>query len=204
MDAIRDVYFNRAVRTQDLLARVREIDPDITQQQLDDWIDNMQNTVIRGVYEVPGIRNPTTAHLFRIVKAVDPRITAERFRAYIINRRNDREDLLRRIYYEEDLADLDAQLPPAPGFASVDKTLQYARRVDPRIPRDVVADFIRKQSIDQDVQRARRLGTFLPTGALDQIELDLADFSTKAGGESMYGLGDGAVSYTHLTLPTKA
>ena len=57
-----------------------------------------------------------------------------------------------------------------------DKTWQYARRVDPRIPREEVADFIRKQSIDQGVQRARRLGTFLPTGALDQIELDLADF----------------------------
>jgi hypothetical protein len=57
-----------------------------------------------------------------------------------------------------------------------------------------VADFIRKQTIDQDLQRARRLGTFLTTGALEQVEIDLADFTTKAArGDrvSMYGWEQG-------------
>ena len=100
-----------------------------------------------------------------------------------------------RIYYADENTEFvnpaGERLPPAPGFASVDKTWQYARRVDPRIPKEEVADFIRKQSIDQDMQRARRLGTFLPTGALDQIELDLADFSAKVDGVSSYGLKEG-------------
>jgi hypothetical protein len=100
-----------------------------------------------------------------------------------------------RIYYADENTEFvnpaGERLPPAPGFASVDKTWQYARRVDPRIPKEEVADFIRKQSIDQDMQRARRLGTFLPTGALDQIELDLADFSAKVDGVSSYGLREG-------------
>ena len=105
-----------------------------------------------------------------------------------------REDLLRRIYHETDV-DLGSQnRPPAPGFSSVDKTWRFARRVDPWITKEEVAAFIRKQSIDQDLQRARRLGTFLTTGALEQIEIDLADFTTKAArGDrvSMYGWEQG-------------
>ena len=137
--------------------------------------------VISGVYITPEVSTPDRARLLNVVRSIDPTITREQLDDWIDNMR---EDLLRRIYYETDTNLGSQSQPPAPGFASVDKTWRFARRIDPWITKEEVADFIRKQSIDQDLQRARRLGTFLTTGALDQIELDLADFSTKAGKKS--------------------
>ena len=143
--------------------------------------------VINNLYFNPLASTPDRARLLNIARAWDPGITREQLDNWIDNMR---EDLLTRIYYETD-TDLGSQnRPPAPGFASVDKTWRFARRVDPWITKEEVAAFIRKQSIDQDLQRARRLGTFLTTGALEQIEIDLADFTTKAArGDrvSMYG-----------------
>ena len=147
--------------------------------------------VISGVYFTPEVSTPDRARLLNVVRSIDPTITREQLDDWIDNMR---EDLLRRIYYETDTNLGSQSQPPAPGFASVDKTWRFARRIDPWITKEEVADFIRKQSIDQDLQRARRLGTFLTTGALDQIELDLADFSTKAGKYdrvSMYGYEKG-------------
>ena len=147
--------------------------------------------VINNLYFNPLASTPDRARLLNIARAWDPGITREQLDNWIDNMR---EDLLTRIYYETD-TDLGSQnRPPAPGFASVDKTWRFARRVDPWIAKEEVAAFIRKQSIDQDLQRARRLGTFLTTGALEQIEIDLADFTTKAArGDraSMYGWEQG-------------
>ena len=75
-----------------------------------------------GVDRIPDAGSPEEDQLFRRTRRIDPRITRQRFDAYISDRRNQREGLLRRIYYEEDLADLNpvgGQLPPAPGFSSI-------------------------------------------------------------------------------------
>ena len=90
---MRALYFDPAIPTRDLLNRMREIRPDITRQQLDDWINNMQNLVLRGVYELPRVGNITEDRLFGRVKAVDPRITRERFDAYIANRRAENREV---------------------------------------------------------------------------------------------------------------
>ena len=64
--------------------------------------------------------------------------------------------------------------------------LRDARRIDPWITREEVADFLRAQSIKQDLDKKRRLGTFLATAAREQIDIDVADFSNYGG--VRYGL----------------
>ena len=158
--------------------------------------------VINNLYFNPIASTPDRARLLNIVRAWDPGITREQLDNWIDNMR---EDLLTRIYYDGDVDLGSKDKPPAPGFSSVDKTWRFARRVDPWITKGEVADFIRKQTIDQDLQRARRLGTFLTTGALEQVEIDLADFTTKAArGDrvSMYGWEQGGPEYLYFAVST--
>ena len=58
----------------------------------------------------------------------------------------------------------------------------------PWITREEVADFLRAQSIKQDLDKKRRLGTFLATAAREHIDIDIdvADFSNYGG--VRYGL----------------
>ena len=77
-----------------------------------------------------------------------------------------RRKILAEVYYD-----------PKRGFGSIEKTWSIARQKDPWITRDDVAGFIRKQTVKQDFERKRRLGTFLASGAREQFELDLIDFS---------------------------
>ena len=105
--------------------------------------------MISGVYFTPEVSTPDRARLLNVVRSIDPTITREQLDDWIDNMR---EDLLRRIYYETDTNLGSQSQPPAPGFASVDKTWRFARRVDPWISKEEVADFIRKQSVDQDLQ----------------------------------------------------
>ena len=158
--------------------------------------------VINNLYFNPIASTPDRARLLNIARAWDPGITREQLDNWIDNMR---EDLLTRIYYDGDVDLGSKDKPPAPGFSSVDKTWRFARRVDPWITKGEVADFIRKQTIDQDLQRARRLGTFLTTGALEQVEIDLADFTTKAArGDrvSMYGWEQGSPSLATPSWPS--
>ncbi|MGV2391404.1 MAG UNVERIFIED_CONTAM: hypothetical protein LVR29_34735 [Microcystis novacekii LVE1205-3] len=74
------------------------------------------------------------------------------------------------------------------GFGSIEKTWRLARQQDPWITRDDVADFIRKQTIKQDFERKRRLGTFLASAAREQFEIDLIDFSARDAAGPSYML----------------
>ena len=69
-----------------------------------------------------------------------------------------RKSVLAEVYYD-----------PARGFGSIEKTWRLARQKDPWITRDDVADFIRKQTIKQEYERKRRLGTFLASAAREQF-----------------------------------
>ena len=62
-------------------------------------------------------------------------------------------------------------------------TFKDARRIDPWITREEVADFLRAQSIKQDLDKKR---TFLATAAREQIDIDVAVFSNYGG--VRYGL----------------
>ena len=120
MDAIRRVYFNPLTSSLDrgkLLAAVRLVDPSVTREQPDDWLETKREQTLARVY-------------------CSPR-----------------------------------------GFGNVDRTFRDAKRIDPWITRENVADFLRAQSIKQDLDKKRRLGTFLATAAREQIDIDVADFS---------------------------
>ena len=73
----------------------------------------------------------------------------------------------------------------AASAASIEPS-ENARRIDPWITREEVADFLRAQSIKQDLDKKRRLGTFLATAVREQIDIDVADFSNYGG--VRYGL----------------
>ena len=72
-----------------------------------------------------------------------------------------RKRVLAEVYYD-----------PKRGFGSIEKTWRIARQQDPWITRDDVAGFIRKQMIEQDFERKRRLGSVLASGAREQFEID--------------------------------
>ena len=159
-----------------LPAALRAVDPSITPERVQDAVREIQLRRLEQVYNDPNQSSPNRRTLLENVQVVDPKITGEVLDDWIHDRR---VEILRRLCYDADR-----------GFGSIEKTWRLARREDPWITREEVVDLIRKQAISQDMQRARRLGTFLATGALEQIEIDLADFSTKAQrGDriSMYG-----------------
>ena len=86
MDAIHSFYFNPLTSSPDrgkLLAAVRLVDPSVTREQLDDWLET------------------------------------------------EREQTLTKVYYNPR------------SFGSIDRTFRDARRIDPWITREEVADFLR-------------------------------------------------------------
>ena len=65
------------------------------------------------------------------------------------------------------------------GYGSIEHTLRQAREVDPSIKREDVKRFLDRQEVRQR-KRPNRYNSFIPNGRLDQIQVDLADFGTKA------------------------
>ena len=128
----------------------------------------MDETIRSGYYN-PLTSSPDRANL--LARLGDDGITMEDLTTWIgANRRK----ILAEVYYD-----------PKRGFGSIEKTWRLARQQDPWITRDEVADFIRKQTIKQDFERKRRLGTFLASAAREQFEIDLIDFSARdAAGRS--------------------
>ena len=56
MDAIRSVYFNPLTSSPDrgkLLAAVRLVDPSVTREQLDDWLETEREQTLAKVYYNP-------------------------------------------------------------------------------------------------------------------------------------------------------
>ena len=96
---------------------------------------------------------------------MDPSVTREQLDDWL---ETEREQTLTKVYYNPR------------GFGSID-TFRDARRLDPWITREEVADFLRAQSIKQDLDKKRRLGAFLATAAREQIDIDVADFSSYGG-----------------------
>ena len=100
-----------------------------------------------------------------------------------------RKRVLAEVYYD-----------PARGFGSIEKTWRLARQKNPWITRDDVADFIRKQTIKQDYERKRRLGTFLASAAREQFEVDLIDFSARDAGGPSYGVEETVTRYALVAI----
>jgi hypothetical protein len=79
MDAIRSVYFNPLTSSPDrgkLLAAVRLVDPSVTREQLDDWLETEREQTLTKVYYNPrgfGSIDRT----FRDARRIDPWITRE-------------------------------------------------------------------------------------------------------------------------------
>ena len=128
----------------------------------------------------------------------------------------DREALLARVREQNDgitMAELNAWIDahrrrilaevyydPARGFGSIEKTLRLARERDRWITRDEAADFIRKQTIKQNYERKRRLGTFLASAAREQFEIDLIDFSARDPGGPSYMLDEDVPRYAVIAI----
>jgi hypothetical protein len=72
--------------------------------------------------------------------------------------------VLRSVYYNVDT-----------GFGGIDATLRQARALDPSITRADVRKFLEAQEIRQR-KKPKRYNSFVPSGRLDQIQVDLADF----------------------------
>jgi hypothetical protein len=179
------LYFDPGIPLDRLPEAVRAADPNIPQADLErnirDTVREVQTRIFEQVYLDPERSSGNRGKLLEAVQEVDPKITGENLDDWLYDYRTDN---LRRVYYDGNR-----------GFGSIEKTWRLARRDDPWVSREEVADFIRKQSISQEMQRARRLGTFLATGAHEQVEIDIADFSTKAKkGDrvSMYGYEEGS------------
>ncbi|OYV32737.1 MAG: hypothetical protein B7Z80_26030 [Rhodospirillales bacterium 20-64-7] len=79
-----------------------------------------------------------------------------------------KERVISRVYY-----DLRA------GFGSIAQTLQQARAIDPSITREDVSRFLNKQEIRQR-KKPNRYNSFVPNARLDQIQIDLADFTGRS------------------------
>ena len=79
MEAIRSVYFNPLTSSPDrgkLLAAVRLVDPSVTREQLDDWLETEREQTLTKVYYNPrgfGSIDRT----FRDARCIDPWITRE-------------------------------------------------------------------------------------------------------------------------------
>jgi hypothetical protein len=78
-----------------------------------------------------------------------------------------KERVISRIYYDV-----------REGFGSIDATLRRARAVDPTITREDVRRFLNKQEVRQR-KKPNRYNSFVPNSRLDQIQIDLADFSSR-------------------------
>jgi hypothetical protein len=185
IEMIYRLYFDPGIPLDSLPAAVRAADPNISQatheKNIRDTVREVQTRILEQVYLDPERSSGNRGKLLEAVQEVDPKITGENLDDWLYDYRIDN---LRRVYYDGNR-----------GFGSIEKTWRLARRDDPWVSREEVADFIRKQSISQEMQRARRLGTFLATGAHEQVEIDIADFSTKAKkGDrvSMYGYEEGS------------
>ena len=185
IELIYRLYFDPGIPLDRLPEAVRAADPNIPQADLErnirDTVREVQTRIFEQVYLDPERSSGNRGKLLEAVQEVDPKITGENLDDWLYDYRTDN---LRRVYYDGNR-----------GFGSIEKTWRLARRDDPWVSREEVADFIRKQSISQEMQRARRLGTFLATGAHEQVEIDIADFSTKAKkGDrvSMYGYEEGS------------
>ena len=100
-----------------------------------------------------------------------------------------RKRILAEVYYD-----------PKRGFGSIEKTWRLTRQKDPWITRDEVADFIRKQTIKQDFERKRRLGTFLASAAREQFEIDLIDFSARDAAGRSYMLDEDVPRYAVIAI----
>ena len=114
---------------------------------------------------------PDRGKLLAAVRLEDSSVTREQLDDWL---ETEREQTVAKVYYNPR------------GFGSIDRTFRDARRIDPWITREEVADFLRAQSIKQDLDKKRRLGTFLATAAREQIDIDVADFSNYGG--VRYGL----------------
>ena len=94
----------------------------------------------------------------------------------------------------------DVYYDPKSGFGSIEKTLKLARERDKWITKGEVADFNRKQTIKQNYERKRRLGTFLASAAREQFEIDLIDFSARDVAGPSYGLRDDVPRYAVIAI----
>ena len=123
MDAIRSVYFNPLTSSPDrgkLLAAVRLVDPSVTREQLDDWLET------------------------------------------------EREQTLTKVYYSPR------------GFGSIDRTFRDARRIDPWIAREEVADLPAGPE-HQAGPRQEAKARHVPGDRRPRFGIDVADFSNYGG-----------------------
>ena len=116
----------------------------------------------------------------------DDSITMKDLDAWI---EGNRKRVLAEVYYD-----------PKRGFGSIEKTWRIARQKGPCITRDDVAGFIRKQTVKQDFERKRRLGTFLASGAREQFEIDLIDFSAEDAAGRSYMLNEDVSRYAVVAI----
>ena len=79
VDAIRSVYFNPLMSSPDrgkLLAAARLVDPDVTREQLDDWLETeWEQALTRVHYNPRGFGS--IDRTFRGARRIDPWITRE-------------------------------------------------------------------------------------------------------------------------------
>ena len=76
----------------------------------------------------------------------------------------DVDGIISRVYYDTE-----------GGFTSIAKTLEKARKIDPKITRNDVKSFLDKQEHLQ-VKKRRTDNSWIPFGPRDQFQIDLADF----------------------------
>jgi hypothetical protein len=86
-----------------------------------------------------------------------------------------KDRLIARVYYDV-----------REGFGSINQTLARARELDPTITREDVRRFLNRQEVRQR-KKPNRYNSFVPDDRLDQIQVDLADFSAR-GTQHRYAL----------------
>ena len=84
------------------------------------------------------------------------------------------------------------------GFGSIADTLRQAKLQDASITRVDVKRYLDKQEIRQS-KKPKRYNSFIPSGRLEQIQIDLADFG-KAQSEFRYGLVAVDIFTKHLEV----
>ena len=72
------------------------------------------------------------------------------------------------------------------GFGNVEHTLRRVQEVDPSVTREEVRRFLNRQEVRQR-KKPNRYNSFVPDDRLDQIQVDIADFSSR-GTQHRYAL----------------
>ena len=114
----------------------------------------------------------------------DDSITMKDLDAWI---EGNRKRVLAEVYYD-----------PKRGFGSIEKTWRTAEGSVDNEGR--CRGFIRKQTVKQDFERKRRLGIFLASGAREQFEIDLIDFSAKGAAGRSYMLDEDVSRYAVVAI----